>query len=149
VQSGVNGTYSTRASIPPLPYTHPRPSQLPPSNTTAPELDTANDSSPVYASLSPSNLLPKRTPRQHNLALHFPPSSYTPEPTWIALSSSSDAESSITFQYVDAGAIFLPDLHPKVVYTGRSRVRNRDTKSMIKIWTLPAFPHSNTCMRTY
>lgn len=118
-QSGVNEcprTHSNRALR--LPYTHCKTLSTSTITTMAPEMDTPHNPSPLYTSVYPSHLPPKPIPGQHILALHFPPSSYTPEPTWIALSSSSDEESSITFQYVDASAIFLPDLHPEVLLYG-------------------------------
>jgi hypothetical protein len=61
----------------------------------------------------------------------------TPTPTWIRLNSSTDDETSITFQSVDTSPIF-PSSSPEVLYTDRNTVRNRDSKSMLEIWALPS-----------
>ncbi|RKU48208.1 hypothetical protein DL546_001748 [Coniochaeta pulveracea] len=91
----------------------------------------------LSTSLDPSNLPPIPASGQHILGLHFPQSSHAPEPIWIPLSSSTDEETSITFQSVDVSSIFPPDIHPEVLYSDSNRVRNRDTESMLEVWTLP------------
>lgn len=59
-----------------------------------------------------------------------------PAPTWVRLASSTDDETSITFQSVDTSAVFASSA-PEVLYTERNTVRNRDTRSMLEVWALP------------
>ncbi|KAB5549587.1 hypothetical protein GE09DRAFT_1126998 [Coniochaeta sp. 2T2.1] len=104
----------------------------------------------LCASFSSSSLPPKPdSPASHILGLLFPASSSsddnstpTPTPTWIKLTSSTDDETSITFQSVDVSPVFPPTSSsspaPEVLYTERNTVRERDTGSMLEIWTPPA-----------
>ncbi|KAH8905789.1 hypothetical protein BR93DRAFT_928364 [Coniochaeta sp. PMI_546] len=80
--------------------------------------------------------LPPKPGANYILGLVFPHDvAGSPMPTWIKLASSTDDETSITFQSVDTSPIF-PSASPEVLYTERNTVRNRDTASMLEIWTL-------------
>ncbi|KAB5578763.1 hypothetical protein GE09DRAFT_1090939, partial [Coniochaeta sp. 2T2.1] len=117
----------------------------------------------LCASFSPSALPPKPdSPSSHILGLLFPASSSssssdgnsseptpTPTPIWIKLTSSTDDETSITFQSVDVSPVFPPASSsaapaPEVLYTERNTVRERDTGSMLEIWTLPSTSASSS-----
>lgn len=84
---------------------------------------------------------PPKPSGSHILALLFPSSpSTTPTPVWIPLTTSTDDETSITFQSVETSAIFPLSAYPsgpEVLYTERNTVRGRDTESMLEIWTAP------------
>src|SRR4051794_22226135 len=85
--------------------------------------------------------LPPKPEQNYVLGLVFPPNDGDdgPIPTWIKRTSSTDDETSITFQSVDTSPIFSfssqPAGAPEVIYTERNTVRNRDTASMLEIWT--------------
>ncbi|OIW23891.1 hypothetical protein CONLIGDRAFT_113646 [Coniochaeta ligniaria NRRL 30616] len=95
---------------------------------------------PIHTLLCPqfTSLPPKPGPSSI-LGLLFPHDvAGTPIPTWIKLTSSTDDETSITFQSVDTSPVFPSSSPaPEVLYTERNTVRNRDTRSMLEIWTLP------------
>lgn len=101
--------------------------------------------------------LPPRPASSHVLGLVFPQGPAAgdqggqkaiPTPTWIKRTSSTDDETSITFQVVDVAPVFssvsgTDSATPEAIYTERNRVRNRDTTSMLEIWTMPATAESN------
>jgi hypothetical protein len=95
-----------------------------------------------------SSLPPKADPN-YILGLVFPHNPLVSEnvpapapcPTWIKRTSSTDDETSITFQSVDVSPVFASysaAAAPEVIYTERNTVRNRDTASMIEIWSIPS-----------
>lgn len=86
-----------------------------------------------------SSLPPKpSTSPDYILGFLFPSSSSsTPTPVWMPLTTTTDDLTSITFQSVDTTSIFSPS-SPDVLYTERNTLRDRDTRSMLEIWTHPA-----------
>jgi hypothetical protein len=57
---------------------------------------------------------------------------------WVKCDKSTDDETSISFQSVDVTPCFSAGAVPEAIYTERNPRRNRDTASMLEIWTVPA-----------
>jgi len=55
---------------------------------------------------------------------------------WVKCDKSIDDETSISFQSVDVGPFFPGNAVPEAMYTERNPRRNRDTASMLEIWTV-------------
>ncbi|KAJ9151722.1 hypothetical protein NKR19_g4677, partial [Coniochaeta hoffmannii] len=82
------------------------------------------------------------------LGLLFPPSpaGISPTPVRIPLTTTTDDETSVSFQSVSVASFFPSSSTqnpPDVIYAERNTLRGRDTRSMLEIWTLPSGNNSN------
>ncbi|KAK5651337.1 hypothetical protein OQA88_12570 [Cercophora sp. LCS_1] len=69
------------------------------------------------------------------LAVHLPSSSPIPKLVRIPITSFSDDTSGISFSEPSIYSLFPEDASPEAMHRERNRVRDRDTRSMLEVWS--------------